>query len=295
MSEHFYNTVYYQSAEQMSVIPDGAVDLIVTSPPYFNIKDYFKNGYQTEVVSEQSIGDMGNFACFDDYVNGLLTVWRECERVLRPNGKLCINVPLMPMKKADMHTHYNRDIFDIQSSIQQSILSNTNLHLMDLYIWHRTNATKKLMFGSYPYPSNFYAQNTCEFITVYVKDGKPPQVSQQIKEASRLTQEEWVEYTKQIWEIPIPNKGDVAFGIHSAIMPEEIARRCIRLYSFKNAIVLDPFAGSGTTLKVALEQGRRYVGFELYESYRDVIEKKLQLAEDRASRKEEASFGIETE
>ena len=221
---------------------------------------------------------MGNMDSFDDYINNLLNVWQECERVLKPNGKLCINVPLMPMKKKEMNTHYNRDIFDIQSAIQHSILKGTGLYLMDLYIWHRKNATKKLMFGSYPYPSNFYAQNTCEFITVYDKDGKPEPVDNDMKEQSALTQDEWVEFTKQIWEIPIPNKSDIAFGVHSAIMPEEIVRRCVKLYSFKGGVVLDPFTGSGTTLKVACEEGRHYVGFELYDSYKEVIDKKINLA-----------------
>lgn len=283
MNNIFFDQVYYQSSEKMDCIPTSSIDLIVTSPPYFNIKDYYKDGYQQEVVSDAKTSDIGNLDCFDKYIEKLLTVWKECERVLKPNGKLCINVPLMPMKKKEMNTHHNRDIFDIQSAIQNSILKETNLFLMDLYIWQRKNATKKLMFGSYPYPSNFYAQNTCEFITVYVKDGKPSLVSKDIKKQSALTQDEWVEYTKQIWEIPIPNKSDIAFGVHSAIMPEEIARRCVKLYSFKGGTVLDPFTGSGTTLKVACEEGRHYVGFELYDSYKDIIEKKITLAKGGAS------------
>ena len=132
------------------------------------------------------------------------------------------------------------------------------------------------MFGSYPYPRNFYAQNTCEFITIFVKDGKPENnIGENIKNESKLTEKEWVEYTKQIWNIPTPNKKDLAFGIHSAIMPEEIARRLIKLFSFTNEIILDPFTGSGTTLKVAKELKRKYVGYELYEHYKDIIEKKI--------------------
>lgn len=132
------------------------------------------------------------------------------------------------------------------------------------------------MFGSYPYPRNFYAQNTSEFITVYVKDGKPDNnVPEEIKEKSKLSEKEWVEYTKQIWNIPIPGKDDIAFGKHSAIMPEEIARRCIKLFTFVGDIVLDPFAGSGTTLKVAKELERNFVGYEIMETYKPIIEKKL--------------------
>lgn len=273
------NCVHYKSATKMREVQDGSVDLIVTSPPYFNIKDYAKDGYQQESHSASKRLDLGSYQSFDEYIRALLRVWRECERVLKPNGKLCINVPLLPMIKKTYSTHYNRDIFDIQSSIQQSILKHTGLHLMDMYIWNRTNPSKKLMFGSYPYPGNFYAQNTTEFVTVYVKDGKPAPVPEEIKEKSKLTQAEWVEYTKQIWNIPIPGRGDIAFGRHSAIMPEELVLRCVRLYSFWDGLVLDPFAGSGTTLKVAKQLGRRYIGYELYRNYSEVIEQKLAAAE----------------
>ena len=273
--------VYYKSATLLEEVADDSVDLIITSPPYFNIKDYSKNGYQTKAHSEPLNGDIGNLKSFDLYIIQLLSVWKECERVLKPNGKLCINVPLLPMLKKDLDTHYNRHIYDLQSSIQQSILTNTSLYLMDLYIWNRTNPSKKLMFGSYPYPRNFYAQNTTEFITVYVKDGKPiNSLPKEVKDASALTQEEWTKFTKQIWNIPIPGRNDIAFGQHSAIMPEEIVRRCVRLFSFVGDTVLDPFAGSGTTLKVTKELKRNYIGYELYENYKAVIEAKVSRIND---------------
>lgn len=131
------------------------------------------------------------------------------------------------------------------------------------------------MFGSYPYPPNFYAQNTIEFIGVFVKDGEPEKKPQAIKEASKLTEEEWVKFTKQVWTLPIPNVRDEAYGLHPAIMPLEMAERLIRLYSFVDDIVLDPFMGSGTTAKAARMWGRHYIGYEIDPSFQPVIERKL--------------------
>lgn len=284
MDKHL-NKVFYKSAENMAEVPTNSVDLIVTSPPYFNVKDYSKDGYQEEQHSQSMESDMGAYDSFDLYLKNLLKVWKECFRVLKPNGKLCINVPLMPMFKKDVNTHFNRHIYDLQSEIQHTILRNTELFLMDMYVWERTNWSKKLMFGSYPYPRNFYAQNILEFITVYVKDGKSTQAkNKEAKERSKLTQKEWTDTTYQIWRIPTPNKGDIAFGKHAALMPEEIVRRCVKLYSFDSDVVLDPFTGSGTTLKVAKEMNRNYIGYELYEKYKEVIDEKINLA-DRNKKK----------
>jgi site-specific DNA-methyltransferase (cytosine-N4-specific) len=270
--------IYFKNSQKMSDVKSESVDLIITSPPYFNIKDYAKNGYQDETHSKSNTAQIGDVKNYKTFIKELQKVWRECERVLKPNGKLIINTPLMPMKKKEFTTHYNRHIFDLNSDIQTSIIyrENTEMFLFDTYIWNRTNTSKSLMFGSYPYPRNFYAQNTSEFITVYVKDGIPKNgLPSEIKEKSKLSQKEWVEYTKQIWDIPIPNKKDLAFGEHTAIMPEEIVKRCVKLFSFVGDTVLDPFAGSGTTLKVAKQLQRNYIGYEIMENYKEIIERKL--------------------
>lgn len=273
------NIVFYKSSIDMSEIKENSIDLIITSPPYFNIKDYSKDGKQDKKHSNKEIEDLGNLESYKEYINKLLLVWKECQRILKPNGKLCINVPLMPMLKKHMNTHHNRHIFDIQSDIQHSIINNTDFHLLDLYIWKRKNSTKKLIFGSYPFPANFYAQNSVEFITVYAKDGKPENGrGEEIKNLSKLSQSEWIEYTNQIWNIAIPNKKDSAFGKHSAIMPEEIVKRLVRMFSFVNDVVLDPFTGSGTTLKVAYENGRNFIGYEIYNNYNEIIKTKISVA-----------------
>ncbi len=277
MKISYKNKIFFKDARKMTELPDNSVNLIITSPPYFNIKDYSKDGRQEKQISKKLKGQIGDINNYKKYISEMLKIWQECERVLRPNGKLIINTPLMPMIKKNFNTHFNRHIFDINSDIENSILSNSKeIFLLDIYIWNRKNSTKKLMFGSYPYPRNFYAQNTIEYITVYVKDGKSENgLPEKIKEQSKLSQKEWVEYTKQIWDIPIPNKGDLAFGDHSAIMPEEIVKRCVKLFTYVDDIVLDPFAGSGTTLKVAKELKRNYIGYELSKEYEKIINKKL--------------------
>jgi len=275
--EKFVNKIFFKDARKMAELPNNSVNLIITSPPYFNIKDYSKDGYQNKKISKKSKGQIGDINNYKKYISEMLKIWRECARVLKPNGKLIINTPLMPMLKKDYNTHFNRHIFNINSDIETSILSNIeDIFLLDVYIWNRKNSTKRLMFGSYPYPRNFYAQNTIEFISVYVKDGKSENgMAKKIKDQSKLSQKEWLDYTKQIWTIPIPNKGDLAFGDHAAIMPEEIVKRCIKLFTHVGDVVLDPFTGSGTTLKVAKELKRNYIGYEVSKEYEKIIFLKL--------------------
>lgn len=154
----YLNKIFFKDARKMTELPDNSVQLVVTSPPYFNIKDYSLDGYQKDKRSEKIRGQIGDIADYKKYVNEMLQVWKECERVLKPNGKLVVNTPLMPMFKKVLDTHFNRHIFNINSDIENSILNNTGLFLLDIYIWNRTNPSKKLMFGSYPYPRNFSLQ-----------------------------------------------------------------------------------------------------------------------------------------
>ena len=262
----------------MAEVPDNSVHLIVTSPPYFNVKDYSLDGRQKRQVGAKRVGQIGDIPDYPAYLRGTLEVLCECARVLAPNGKLALNAPLMPVPKNGRGPHTRR-ILNIAGDLERAIIAQlSQMRLLDLYIWNRTNPRKPPMFGSYPHPRNFYAQNTTEFLTVYVKDGAPARLSAKSKRASILTKKEWLEFTKQVWDLPVPGRGDSAYGEHSALMPEEMARRCVRLFSAVGDFVLDPFAGSGTTLKVAQELGRSFIGYEIMENYRPVIEKKLRIA-----------------
>jgi len=280
----FKNRVFFKDARKMEDLPNESIHLVITSPPYYNVKNYALDGYQKKKVNTKVKTQIGDIKDYDEYIREMLLVWKECARVLKANGKLIINTPLMPIPKAVYSETHTRKIFNIASSVEASILKSIKkMNLYDVFIWNRTNPRKRLMFGSYPYPRNFYAQNTIEFISVFVKEGKPESaLSPEVKAQSKLKQQEWVEFTKQVWNIPVPNKKDLAFGTHCALMPEGIVERCVRLFSYVGDLVLDPFAGSGTTLKIAKEWGRNYVGYEAVKSYSKIINAKLKEAEKHA-------------
>lgn len=236
-------------------ITSDTIHCIITSPPYWNIVDY---GFE---------GQLGQ-GSYEEYLTQLLEVWRECERILVPNGKLCIITPIMPISKKVISEQHTRHIKNINNDIEDSILSNLKLKRYSLYIWQKQTTEK--MFGSYPYPPNIYEQNTIEFINVLVKDGEPRKLSKEIKEASKLSEKEWMDLTRQIWSL-YPE--DVKRVKHPAPFPVSIPNRLIAMFTFarykgKNVsyegdIVLDPFCGTGATLIAAKSLGRRFIGIDL--------------------------------
>lgn len=248
-------------------LPDESVHLVVTSPPYWNLADYGVSG-QTGASD------------YETYIADLLKVWVEVERVLIPNGKLCINTPIAPVPKKVYNKSHTRRLNNINNDIECSILhgEKCSLERYSLFIWQKQTSVK--MFGSYPYPPNIYEDNTIEFINVYVKPGKPRKLSKEIKEASRLSQDEWLNLTMQVW--PIYPENVSRSGGHPAPFPVVLPQRLIMMYTFKAApeagfpgdIVLDPFNGTGATCFAAKQTGRRYIGIDLNPTY-------CRFAEDR--------------
>jgi modification methylase len=252
------------AAHVMADFPDNSVDLVITSPPYWTAVEY----------------DGGcPWASYAEYLADLQMAWRQCTRVLRPNGKLCINAPIMPIPQAVIR-HDTRHLKDIAGDIKQLILAEAGLHLFSVFIWQKQ--TSKLMFGSYPHPGNILECNTVEFIHVYVKPGKPPKFAPEIKEANALSRAEWLDLTQQVWFIyPADVKRG---GDHPAPFPEKLPARLIRLYTFGAAghfpgeVVLDPFCGIGTTCAIAKCMGRRFIGIDINERYVDLAQERVNAA-----------------
>jgi DNA modification methylase len=216
------------------------------------------------------------------YLSDLLEVWAEAERVLVPNGKLCINTAIVPVpKKADNSSH-TRHLKNLNNDIEFSILHSGRCKLQrySLFIWQKQTTVK--MFGSYPYPPNLYEDNTVEFINVFVKPGKPRSLPKAVKERSKLTQEQWLNLTMQVW--PIYPEDVARAGGHPAPFPVKLPQRLILMYTFAAVpeagfpgdIVLDPFCGTGATCLAAKATGRRYIGIDLNPDYCSFARQRLE-------------------
>jgi DNA modification methylase len=253
--------VFFKSSANMAEIEDGSVNLIITSPPYWSLKDY---GY------EEQIG-FGSDS-FQRYLDDLQSVWDECIRVLAPDGKLCINI--MPFLLTGEASKFGRrETRFMLNEIYDSVVRGGKMYQFGLYIWDKRKIARFSSFGSYPYPTNIFSTYPYEWITVFSKEGKRPKVAAEIKEKSKLTVEEWQGWAiNSIWEMqPAKAKSEG----HPAPFPDELPRRLIKLHSFYGDTVLDPFMGTGTTAKVALQLGRKAVGYELNSEYKPLVEKKL--------------------
>ncbi len=265
MTDHL---IHGDAAEVMAKFPAGSVDLIVTSPPYWTAVEYDDRARP--------------WPSYEAYLDDLQRVWSECARVLRPNGKLCINAPLLPIPKKLIHQH-TRHLKNIAADMEQEILRNTELARYGLFVWQKQ--TSKMMFGSYPFPGNILENNTVEFIHVYVKPGAPPKFPRRVKAANRLSRTEWLDLTQQVWFMyPQDVKRG---GAHPAPFPEKLPARLIRLYSFgacetfAGEIVLDPFAGTGTTCVAAKRMGRRYLGIDVNQNYLRIAAARLRAAREK--------------
>jgi len=255
------------AATVLSALPNNSVDFVVTSPPYWTAVEY-------ETATLESSSD------YEVYIGALMNVWLECFRILRPNGKLAINTPILPIPKKIIGNQHTRHLKNINNDIEYSILSNSGFLRYSLFIWQKQ--TSKMMFGSYPYPGNILENNTIEFINVYVKPGKPPKYPKPVKEENVLKQEEWVDLAQQVWFMyPEDVKRDAE---HPAPFPEKLPGRLIRMYTygacgdFEGDIVLDPFCGTGTACAVAKRMGRRFIGIDISEKYIAMAQQRLALA-----------------
>jgi len=253
-------TIILGDSRSMSEIGDSQIDLVVTSPPYWHLKDY---GMPGQIGYGQSL---------HEYLCSLYLVWQECFRILRPGSRLCVNIGDQ-FARAIIYGRYK--VIPLHAEIiSQS--EKIGFDFMGSIIWQKKTTMNTsggaTVMGSFPYPPNGIVELDYEYIHIFKKPGKNKQVSKEIKEASRLTKEEWKQYFAGHWVFKGAKQLD-----HEAMFPDELPRRLIRMFSFVDDTVLDPFLGSGTTVKVALEQGRNTFGYEINHNFVELIKEKLGL------------------
>lgn len=252
--------IYISDSTDMKELSNESVHLIITSPPYGYLKDYDND---EQIGLNQS---------YKNYMEDLNKVWKECIRVLCPDGKLCINI--MPLFESGDQTKFKRRItHTVISDLENFITGTGEMFTLALYIWDKRKITRFSSFGSYPYPTNIFSTFPYEWIIVFCKEGKRKKVSKEIKEKSILTHEEWSNWAvNSFWEFqPAKAKSEG----HPAPFPKELPHRLIKLYSFYGDTVLDPFMGTGTTAEAALELGRNAVGYEINPDYKKLIDNKI--------------------
>jgi len=245
----------------MEEVLDNSIQLIVTSPPYGKIKDY---GNQKQI---------GFFGTFDDYFKRLKQVWSECYRVLEPQCRMVINIGDQYLRTSD----YGRyRVLSIASKIIADCLDLGFDFLGDI-IWQKISTTNTTggctLMGSIFYPRNGLLTYDYEHILIFKKyQGKNKRkVDPIIKEMSKIPLSEWKKWFTGHWKFP-----GVMQKEHIAMFPEELPYRIIRMFSYIGDTVLDPFLGSGTTLKVAKSLFRNGIGYELNNDYERIINNKIE-------------------
>jgi len=245
-------------SRQMKEVPDESCHLIITSPPYWQLKDY-GNGKQ-----------IGYNDSYEEYINNLNLVWNECHRILHKGCRLCVNIG----DQFARSVYYGRyKVIPIRTEIIK-FCESAGFDYMGAIIWQKVTTTHTTggatVMGSFPFPRNGILKIDYEFILIFKKYGTPPKVTKEVKEQSKLTKEEWNQYFTGHWNFA-GEKQDK----HLAMFPEELPRRLIKMFSFVGDTVLDPFLGSGTTTLAAKNLNRNSIGYEINEDFLPVIKDKL--------------------
>jgi DNA modification methylase len=245
-------------SRKMFEIEDESVDLIITSPPYWHIKDY---GVPGQIGYGQDL---------HQYLKDIYYVWMECFRVLRKGGRFCLNIGDQ-FARSVIYGRYKIIPIHAEFILQ---CEKIGFDFMGSIIWQKKTTMNTTgganVMGSFPYPPNGMIEIDYEFILIFKKPGHSKKVSKDIKEVSKLTKEEWKQYFSGHWYF----KGARQIE-HEAMFPDELPKRLIKMFSFVDDTVLDPFLGSGTTIKVALELNRNGIGYEINKDFLKLIKKKI--------------------
>jgi DNA modification methylase len=238
-------------ARNLSFIDDESIHLVITSPPYWNLKKY-----------RESLHQLGHVGEYETFLAELNKVWKECYRCLVPGGRLVCVVGdvCLSRRRHGRHAVSCRKIgFDNLNPIIWHKIANANYEV--------SNGTK---FLGKPYEPNAIIKNDIEFILMQRKPGGYRQPTQNQRRLSMIDKQEYSEWFQQFWSITGASTKE-----HPAPFPLELAYRLVRMFSFQGDTVLDPFSGTATTSLAAAKAGRNSIGVEIDEHYCQMAVKRL--------------------
>lgn len=245
--------------KELKKLPDNSVDLIITSPPYHNLRVYSNDPC-----------DLSNCESYEEYYYLLGLVIAECERVLKPGCKFC-------MVYEDYNYTFGRDNKvgreSLTGDINKLFLDN-GFGLHAEIINEKYTAQRSMISNGMLYYRNMRARDNIiaanfNFVYVYKKNGDC-----ELIKASDITLEEWASYASGVWHCPVSSLG------HTTPMSMEMTRRCVKLWSCPGDTVLDPFGGCGTTNTAAINCKRNAIGIELKKEFYDLYKTEYEKWDD---------------
>jgi len=257
-----HHRAIFADSRTMPELPPDSVHLVVTSPPYWCIKDYAHPG------------QIGYDQPYDAYLADLCAVIAECHRVLHPGCRAAVNIGDQYLRASE-HERYR--VQPIPADIIRAA-REVGFDFMGNIIWRKVSTTRTtgggVWMGSVYHPRDGHITYEHEYIILLRKQGKGPRPSAEQKRRSRLTKRQRSAWFRGMWRIaPERQRG------HVAMFPVELPRRLIKMYSFWGETVLDPFLGSGTTSLAAELTGRNSVGYEINDAFEPMIREKVLSAE----------------
>ena len=245
INKKFVNKIH--CADSLDIIkkfPDNCIDIVLTSPPY-------NFGINYENTNDVNI--------WEDYFNKLFNIFRECVRVLKDSGRIIINV--QPMFSDYIPTHHLISNF----FLKEGLIWKGEI------IWEKNNYNcKYCTWGSWKSPSSPYLKYSWEFVEIFCKNSLKKEGD---KNNIDIDSEEFKKWVYGKWSIA-PERNMKKYK-HDAMFPEELVKRLLKLFSYKNDIVLDPFNGAGTTTKVAKQLNRKFIGIDISDEYCKTAEDRL--------------------
>ncbi len=240
--ENDLNKLYCKSSENMDELPDDSVHLMITSPPYNVGKEY------------------DNDLTLDEYLELLTSVFSQTYKKLVTGGRACINIANIGRKPyIPLHAMVIEIMLDLGFLMRGEI------------IWDKsTSAGGSCAWGSWMSASNPVLRDYHEYILVFSKEAYSKNKTQ--KKRDTIQRDEFIQWTKSIWTFPAVNAKKIG---HPAPFPVELPHRLINLYSYEGDVILDPFCGSGTTCIAAIQNKRRYIGYDNNKKYIELAQNRI--------------------